>query len=469
MKLLISFLATVGAQQPDSNGSCLLQKFNRTANGKLIQKVHLTDHSDLQSQSMTATLNQQHKWRVHHMSLVSVVNKSKSLLDEFIESQASSKAACSSRLLEAKRVLDGLLKDVETLNSQVLSKEEIVETETQNLEISKQSIEAAKTEYKEEIKRCMKERKEAIEEYKIYRKELIELRQIAMPSTRYDHAVKVHSNSTHTEVSQNERLAIPGSSLLQVSFDREMCLAFVKFAQEHKGILGDALGLATERGCDEKREELQKAFTEAYIDVTHLKSEARARALDKTCYQSAKIKLSAELVPLISQRDAFAERITVASGAISLLTPVMHEVKGKAESLKKHISETLTPECKEAEEASDLLVQVRKLILSLEKCPGRNDFSLEVPSKEQIMTAIQAMEDEADKEENENSVLQEEDKKEEEERKTEKAEEKEEEAEDLTDKANATETEDASTKAPTAVTEESDEATPAPEEASTTG
>jgi hypothetical protein len=94
--------------------------------------------------------------------------------------------------VESKRVLDGLLKDVATLNSQVMSREKIVETETENLAISKMSIDAVKIEYKQAVKDCRRERREAIDDYKKYYAELKELNQIAMPSARYDHAVKVH-------------------------------------------------------------------------------------------------------------------------------------------------------------------------------------------------------------------------------------------------------------------------------------
>jgi hypothetical protein len=383
MKLLVPFFTTVVAEQP-SNGSCLIQKFNRAT-----------------TLTTKTILNQHHEWRIHHMSLVGVVNQSKTLLDRFIDEQAASKSACSSRLLESKRVLDGLLKDVSTLNSQVVSKEEIMETETQNLKMSEMSIEAVKTMYKEMIERCRQLRKEAIEDYKKYRAELIELIQIAKPSLRYDHAVKVVSSDTNTSVKQMERLQkrtfVKGSaaSLLQEDFDKQMCLAFVRFANKHNESVND---LVSEKGCDEQREELKKAFKKAYVDVTKLKKEARDRAMSVECFESAHVTMSAELVPLISQRDATVEKITIASEAIVALTPVMKLVKDKSEKLKIHIAETLTPECEEAGEASKLLVQVRKLILSLEKCPGRNDFKLEIPSKEEIAKAIKAMEEEAQKE-----------------------------------------------------------------------
>lgn len=333
------------------------------------------------------------------MSLVGVVNKSKSLLDKFIDAQTASKSACSSRLMESKRVLDGLLKDVASLNSQVMSREQIVETETENLAISKMSLEAVKTEYYKSMRHCKQQRKEAIEDYKKYAQELNELNQIAMPSERYNHAVFVRSNDTHTKVFQGERLQTR-ESLLQVSFDKKMCLAFVKFAKRHSDVLGDTPPKEGGKACDEQREELQKAFTKAYAVASQLRQDARERALDKTCYQSAHAKLSAELVPLVSQRDTCVEKINAASQAIAALDPVLNLVKTKAEKLRVHISEKLSPECKDAAQASKLLVQVRELILSLEECPGRNDFVLNIPSKDEIAQISKELEEEANDEEN---------------------------------------------------------------------
>lgn len=244
MTSLISFLTFRAAltlmvnEQQSTTGSCLLQKHNKAT---------------------IATFDQVHQWRLHHMSLVGVVNKSKSLLDKFIDAQTASKSACSSRLMESKRVLDGLLKDVASLNSQVMSREEIVETETENLAISKMSLEAVKTEYYKSMRHCKQQRKEAIEDYKKYAQELNELNQIAMPSERYNHAVFVRSNDTHTKVFQGERLQTR-ESLLQFSFDKKMCLAFVKFAKRHSDVLGDTPPKEGGKACDEQREELQKAF-----------------------------------------------------------------------------------------------------------------------------------------------------------------------------------------------------------------
>merc|ERR1719281_664324 len=112
------------------------------------------------------------------------MNESKSLLDRFIDAQTKSESHCSSRLMESKRVLDGLLKDLKGLSAQVTSQEEVLETETENLKITKLSIVATETTYEKSIKVCKEERFEAETELKQYSSELEELNQIANPSIR---------------------------------------------------------------------------------------------------------------------------------------------------------------------------------------------------------------------------------------------------------------------------------------------
>jgi hypothetical protein len=107
------------------------------------------------------------------------------------------------------------------------------------------------------------------------------------------------------------------------------------------------------------------------------------RTIDETCFTTATTVKTAQLVPLVSQRDIAVEKIEVASQAIAALEPVLKLVKDKAEKLRKHIKETLTPECETAGDASEVLVRVRELIISLEECPGRNDFKLKIPAEEE--------------------------------------------------------------------------------------
>merc|ERR1719281_163201 len=161
-----------------------------------------------------------------------------------------------------------------------------------------------------------------------------------------------------------------------------MCEAFVEFSQRntrHKVVQEPE----KKRDCDKQREDLQKAFEKAYKETRMLKEATRKRTVDETCFTTAEAVKTAELVPLVSQRDIAVEKIEVASQAIAAIDPVLNLVKEKAEKLRIHIDETLSPECLEAGDASKVLVKVRELIISLDECPGRNDFKLKIPPVEE--------------------------------------------------------------------------------------
>jgi len=375
MKLLVALLTVVAAQtcsqkakpQEASEGSCLLAKKKVMGKVSLIEEESLTAFEQLSLQ--------QRDWRKRHQSVVKAMDDGKTLLDKFIAAQTTSSDHCSSRLMESKRILDGILKDAKTLNAQITSREEVLETETENLKITKLSIEAVTTEYTKTITVCKEETEEAISDLKTYSKELEELDQIANPSIRADIA---HSVTIKTHTAESSSLSLAQA---EVRLSKEMCEAFLDFTQRHSHykLVDDP----SKRNCDQQREELQKAFEKAYKEIRILKEDAKERSVDRICYTTAETKKTAELVPLVSQRDIAIEKIEVASQAIAALEPVLNLVKSKAEKLRTHISETLTPECTEAGEASKVLVRVRELIISLEECPGRNDFKLKIPAKEE--------------------------------------------------------------------------------------
>lgn len=469
----------------------------------LAHRSELTRHSFGENSRMALRT-----WRSHHHHIMHDADETEAELDAFIRSQEESGDACSSRLLEAKRSLDGLIHDLRSLTSQVDSHQEVLETEEENLKATKLSIKAARATYREQIKMCKKEREAAIADLTQYTAELEELKQIANPSVR--------SNLT-TEMNFPVPLAIPAASLLEGAWTQEICAAFVDFAHRHlkkrrqytfqvpvcsgppecigkdkatckrmerqegkckwnepiddvdaedaedatdttgeekakgkkkskgkgKGrrpkddngegedagnaedadpelpaakeneteVAIDPLGdfkvaeqpaVAEKRGkiikhvdpieeaiesvptlnCNAQREELQKIFTKAYLALSDLQKDAKERSEDDTCFETAEADKTAKLVPLVAQRDQAAARIEYSEQALAALTPVLELIKQRTETLQVHIDQVLTPECSEADVVSKYLQLVRELIISLNECPGRNDFKLKVPKED---------------------------------------------------------------------------------------
>merc|ERR1719265_316495 len=292
---------------------------------------------------------------------LSALNKTEKDLAKSIAEQKSTDVACSARLLSAKRKLDALLKEMKTVSMQVDGHEQVLETENENLNVTKMSIAAVESSYDAAVEECEKLKKEALKDLKQYSAELKELEQIANPTATY-HTAKIQQRS-----------------LLEIgAFTRERCLAFVAFTQKHSGSV-TGLKDVPKKACDEQREELQKAFTKAYKDLAALKKEAKERAEDTTCFEDAKSEKMAKLVPLAAQREIAVGKIEAATAAIASLEPILENLKDRSEKLKHKIDEELVPECFEASEVSETLTKIREMILALEECPGRSDFALTIP------------------------------------------------------------------------------------------
>merc|ERR1740138_1471810 len=121
------------------------------------------------------------------------------------------------------------------------------------------------------------------------------------------HSVKINGKEMNVPKSmiqdhekESEEPSDSNLALLKVKFDKEMCEAFVDFSQRHKRheVVDDP---EKSQVCDKQREELQKAFEEAFKETRVLKEESRKRTVDTTCFTTAEAVKMAELVPLVSQ------------------------------------------------------------------------------------------------------------------------------------------------------------------------
>lgn len=345
-------------------GGCLLAHRTLTLSKSISMQTH--------RHRLNEQITRHHSWRLEHHRLERAANESQGALERFIKGQAKSDDACSARLMEAKRALDGLLHDLHSLTQQVKSHEDIVKTETENLNITHLAIDSLDEQFKEDMEMCKEDQEQARTDRQDLQEELQELIQIAEPDVRYEHAAGVNSAS----VSAPEL-----SSLLETNqrlWEVAQCQAFVKLAMNRT--LSTSVPLRN-MSCDSQRNELQDSYTDAVISVRNLMKDAKDREMDTTCEKTATAKKTAEKVPLTGQRDQAAERIATSAQAITLLEPVINMVRNRAEAMEKHIEDTLKPECEEVAHVSEALGTIRNLIISLEKCPGRDDFKLKIPQE----------------------------------------------------------------------------------------
>lgn len=455
----LQLVAGAASEPAPTKDVCLLQT------KRMVQKTIQTAeaHRAEFEVSLLEQAAQHRTWRAETLARGRAANKSVGTLSNFIDTQKNSGASCFSRLLEAKRALDHLLTQVNSLSTQMTSHSDVLETEKKNLNVTLMTMDSVEDVYGSSIKKCEKETQDALDDLAQYRAELAEMDEIAAPATKHnlaeatvdfttappepaepealslqgepgipqaqatalDHpspspepasppsvepqkpagsAPAAAAGSANPQAQQSSNLMTPAPptdhsssspassassdssgapatekvSLLDINWSNEVCLAFVQYMQKHShhATIG---GVAPD--CNAQREELQLVFTKAYKEIQDLIKGAEERSKDRECYETAESVKAAEMAPLVSQREEATSKIEYSSQALTALEATVSALDERAETMRTHIDETLTPECYETSEVSEALTEVRELIMSLESCPGQADFELKVPEK----------------------------------------------------------------------------------------
>merc|ERR1719321_420865 len=138
--------------------------------------------------------------------------------------------------------------------------------------------------------------------------------------------------------------------------------------------------------CTAARQRLQDEFTEAYIEISKLISdgEAAANSEKERCDMTARNEEDERSSQLDLQIARCTADITAAKDTIHELEPLLNNGHEETAYLEK----TLAKMCKEDENVTEHLKAVRRLIMSLEKCPGRNDFKLMIPGRHKENQAL---------------------------------------------------------------------------------
>jgi len=301
-------------------------------------------------------------------------------IDSFIEQQKSSTDTCFAKLLEARRTLDGVTEKVLRLDEEISAQSEISKGNMMIIQDRFTASEDAMKEKEESIKACDEEYEQAIEDLEHYNDELAELRQIANPEVRskvasdldYKQLISQHIESVGSEFDQQN------AGLLQLN--ATTCQGVVNYLNRRNEEKESNSTKYTALDCDAMREVLQQEFTKSWEEITRLKQEGEQLASEKKdmCYDEAKDVHNSKHTTITQDIKDATRSIQMAKDVISALQPLLDNAKLEAEALALHIS-SLKDDCNVDTEVSEHLKTVRRLIESLNECPGRNDFKLTVP------------------------------------------------------------------------------------------
>jgi hypothetical protein len=364
-------------------------------------------------------------------------------IQKFIYQQSNSAQACHAKLLEVRRTLDGILAKVNQLSDVVEAHDAIIAGNSRLIEDMVDKKNKAEKQYKEDLQECHKQYGRDLLALDQYRNEIKELEQIAEPDVRSDvahnvnytqevieHEQQVHAQGKRSGDREKEFEAAEKAAAAKANETKEAALvqkdapgkdvSLLSVEQCHKlaSLLAQKSSLRrlsfagsrsvhdalheshritregakgpydndpeTMKQCGGKRTELQEKFDEAWFALNKLLADGVQLA--KTKKEECELAADNSHTDRIEQADTEIEASTVnvkgATMSMRQLQGLLENAKREVTLLEEHVS-LLKTDCEVEDGATEQLKAVRTLIMSLENCPGRNDFRLTIPSESQ--------------------------------------------------------------------------------------
>merc|ERR1719337_44263 len=141
--------------------------------------------------------------------------------------------------------------------------------------------------------------------------------------------------------------------------------------------------------CHAQRDALQKTFSEAYLSlITMVETGEDAAEEEKAnCYGVAYDRDDSNQMGYQAKINKASAWIQAAKDTLTTILPILENAKKEFEMLEQHI-DRMKRTCVVDDDVTEHLQAVRKLIRSLDNCPGRNDFKLAIPGKDELPTDI---------------------------------------------------------------------------------
>jgi hypothetical protein len=315
-------------------------------------------------------------------------------IDDFILDQMVSKDTCTSKMMEAKRSIDGIAAKVVQLSDEIDAEQSIINSNKMVVDGAIESLEESEATEAADLAACQKTYEEQWAALDGKRNEIVELEQIANPSVRssiaHDMDVEAYVNK-HIRAMESRFRNTSMEAMSAIAITEENCKKVVNFLNQRQPDVEEKAGINySVIDCTAARQRLQDEFTEAYIEITKLITDGEKAANDEKerCDFTAKNEEDERSSQLNLQIARCTADITAAKDTIHELEPLLNNGHDETAAMEKYLEKTLSKMCKEDDNVTEHLKAVRRLIMSLEKCPGRNDFKLMIPGQHKENEAL---------------------------------------------------------------------------------
>jgi hypothetical protein len=277
-------------------------------------------------------------------------------IDDFIFDQIASEDTCTSKMMEAKRTIDGIAAKVMQLSDEIEAENSIIVAQREVVDRAIESLEESEAQEEEDLAACQKTYEDQWAALDGKRNEIIELEQIARPSVRssiaHDMDVEAYVNK-HIDKMEQRFFNASMEKFSAIAITEENCKKVVDFlnGRQLPGEVEKAGIKYSVIDCTAARQRLQDEFTEAYIEITKLitDGEKAATSEKERCDMTARNAEDERSSQLDLQISRCTADITAAKDTIHELEPLLNNGKEETSAMENYLERTLSAMCKEDE------------------------------------------------------------------------------------------------------------------------
>merc|ERR1719174_619741 len=189
----------------------------------------------------------------------------------------------------------------------------------------------------------------------------------------------LQKSSTMVSINKTAALAAINKSFSEMNLTQ--CKKAAEFLQASSRVKSRLTSIESKDDCDRQRQQLQDEFANSFIQITQLRDSTAQQIADahEDCIALADGVKSEAHERLDSSITESTSSINRAQEIMSALNPLWLDAKKGLKKVQDHMKE-LEDSCAKEDDVSEHLQRVRDLIMSLEKCPGRHDYQLQMPA-----------------------------------------------------------------------------------------
>merc|ERR1719379_1213304 len=193
-----------------------------------------------------------------------------------------------------------------------------------------------------------------------------------------EQAAMLQKSDTLVSINKTAALAAINKSFAEMNLTQ--CKKAAEFLQASSRVKSSLRTIVSKDDCDEQRQQLQDEFANSFIQITQLRDSTAQRIADAhdDCVALADGVKAEANERLDSSIEDSTTAINRAQEILNALNPLLIDAKKGLKKVTDHMKE-LEESCAKEDDVSEHLQRVRDLIMSLEKCPGRHDYMLEMP------------------------------------------------------------------------------------------